>query len=128
MIDSDSDLFAHLRSLELELHQPAVRADAARLDQLLHADFVEVGRSGMVYSRASMFSHLAGETVPAVIVADHFALRRLSTSVALLNYRSAHQSADGSLMRHTLRTSIWQRSDPGWQMSFHQGTATEPFG
>jgi hypothetical protein len=126
MIDSDVELAAHLRGLELELHQPAVRADAARLDGLLHRDFTEFGRSGTVHSRASLFEHLAAEAAPATIVADDFALRRLGPSVALLNYRSAQRAADGALVRHTLRTSIWVRTDAGWQVSFHQGTATDP--
>ena len=126
MTDSDVELAAHLQRLERELHQPAVRADAARLDALLHPGFTEFGRSGTVYSRASMFAHLAADAAPAAIVADDFALRRLSPSVALLNYRSAHRDCDGTLARHTLRTSIWVRTDVGWQMSFHQGTATGP--
>ena len=127
MAESDADLFAHLQSLEVALHQPAGRGDAARLDQLLHPEFVEFGRSGTVYSRADMFAHLLAEDAPATIVADDFALRSLGASVALLTYRSAHRTDDGTLMRHTLRTSIWLRTDAGWQMSFHQGTATEPF-
>ena len=34
-------------------------------------------------------------------------------------------SIDGLLA--TPRTSIWQRSGHGWQMSVHQGTATAAF-
>jgi hypothetical protein len=126
MTESDAELGAHLRALEIELQQPAVRADAARLDALLHPEFTEFGRSGTVHSRASMFAHLAAETTPAAIVADDFALRRLGPAVALLNYRSAHRAPDGTLTRHTLRTSIWVHTAAGWQMSFHQGTATDP--
>jgi hypothetical protein len=33
--------------------------------------------------------------------------------------------ADGSRHRHTLRSSLWQRSSRGWQLRFHQGTPTE---
>ena len=127
MAGSDADLLAHLRALEVELHHPAVRGDAARLDQLLHPEFVEYGRSGTVYSRADMFAHLLAEAAPATIVADEFSLRSLGASVALLTYRSAHRTDDGALVRHTLRTSIWLRTEAGWQMSFHQGTATDPF-
>lgn len=126
MIESDTELAAHLQALEIELQLPAVRADRARLDALLHPEFTEFGRSGTVYSRAGMFAHLGAETTPATIVASDFALRRLGPTVALLNYRSAHRAPDGVLGRHTLRTSIWVHTDGGWQMSFHQGTATDP--
>ncbi len=122
-----TDLLVHLRALESELHRPSTRADVVRLEQLLHADFVEVGRSGTVYSRADMFAHLGAETAPADIVADAFVYRSLAEDVGLLTYRSAHRMADGALARHTLRTSIWQRGEAGWQMRFHQGTATDPF-
>ena len=122
-----TDLLVHLRALEVELHQASTRGDAARLEQLLHADFVEFGRSGTVYSRVDVLAHLAAETALADIAADGFALRFLSETVALLTYRSAQRMPDGPLARHTLRTSIWQLADAGWQVSFHQGTATEPF-
>jgi len=126
MTETDTELAGHLRALEIELHLAAVRADAARLEALLHPEFAEFGRSGTVYSRASLVAHLAAETTPATLVADEFALRRLSPSVALLNYRSAHRCPDGALTRHTLRTSIWVHGVAGWQMAFHQGTATDP--
>ncbi len=127
MSDSDVDLIATLRALEVELHQPAARSDAARLDAVLHPEFREFGRSGRGYSRADMFAHLLDATSHATVVADRFALRRLAQDVALLTYRAAHRGTDGGLERHTLRASIWQRSGDGWQMSFHQGTATEEF-
>ena len=127
MSDADVDLLAALRALEVELHQPAARTDAARLDALLHPEFREFGRSGRAYSRADIFSHLLEATSHATVVADRFALRRLAPEVALLTYRAAHRGADGGLEHHTMRTSIWQRGGAGWQMSFHQGTATEAF-
>jgi hypothetical protein len=40
-----------LRSLEIEMHQPHVRATRSKLAQLLHPSFFEVARSGVVYSR-----------------------------------------------------------------------------
>jgi len=40
------DLLELLRGLEVELHHPGTRCSRARLDELLHPDFDEVGRSG----------------------------------------------------------------------------------
>ena len=108
------------------MHKPAARGDATRLSELLHDDFREVGRSGSPYTKADILSLLPLEAQPAVVVADRFGLRRLGEDVALLTYRSAHLLADGTLDRHTLRASVWERSARGWQMSFHQGTPTQP--
>jgi len=122
------NLLDQLRALEVELHQPAARGDAGRLDQLIHEEFQEFGRSGMVYSKADVVALLLSAEQHAHVMADTFRVRRLAADVALLTYRSAQALPDGTLHRHALRSSIWQRTPAGWQMSFHQGTATEPHG
>jgi len=127
MNDADVDLLATLQALEVELHQSAARTDAARLDALLHPEFREFGRSGQAYAKADILEHLLAAPTHATVVADRFVLRRLAPDVGLLTYRAAHRGTDGGLERHALRTSIWQHGGSGWQMSFHQGTATGPF-
>lgn len=120
-------LLDELRALELQLHLPAVRSDAAALARLLHADFTEIGRSGRAYTRAEMVAHLLepdDAQPPVTIVAEAFVLSELAPGVALLSYRSAHRAADGGLQRHTLRSSLWLHTPQGWQLRFHQGTAT----
>ncbi len=125
---SDAFLLPLLQALEVELHRPAARGDAARLDVLLHDDFREFGRSGAVYTKAGLLSQLPAQARHAVLVADRFEVRRLGDGVALLTYRSAQRLADGTLERWTLRTSVWERSAHGWQMRFHQGTPAAPDG
>lgn len=124
---SDSSLLERLQALEVELHKPAARSSYSRLDALLHADFREHGRSGSVYSKADILSRLPAVAEHAVVVADQFELRPIGDSVALLTYRAAHQLADGTLDRFSLRVSVWERSEQGWQMRFHQGTPTAPY-
>jgi hypothetical protein len=126
MNDADVELLATLQALEVELHRPAARSDAGRLDALLHPEFLEFGRSGRSYTKADILDHLLAAATHATVVSNSFALRPLGPDVALLTYRAAHRGADGGLERHTLRCSIWQRGTAGWQMSFHQGTPTEP--
>lgn len=116
-----------LQALEVELHTPAARGDEARLARLLHEDFREFGRSGATYTKADTLAQLPAEIRHAVIVADHFVLRRLGDTAALLTYRAANQSIDGTFDRFTLRTSVWEHVPGGWQMSFHQGTPTAPY-
>lgn len=123
-----ASLLHHLKALEIELHEPSVRCDAARLDELIHQEFVEFGRSGATYTKEALLARLSTATDHPKVVADNFSIRVLATDVALLTYRSAQMLADGTLHRVALRSSIWQQSGSGWQMSFHQGTPTEPNG
>ncbi len=114
-------------SLETGLHSPAVRADKAQLEKLLHADFFEIGRSGTSYRRADIIAQLTNQKDPAAIWAQDFALSMPAYSVALLVYKSAHLGADGALTMHAQRSSMWQYDELGWQLRFHQGTPTAAF-
>lgn len=116
-----------LKNLELALHDPAVRANAAQLQALLHPLFREFGRSGAVYLREDTLAQLPGEEAPPTHWAQDFELELLSAELALLTYRSAYIADDQSLQQHTNRSSLWQCTDGRWQMRFHQGTATPPF-
>jgi hypothetical protein len=118
-------LLAQLCALECELHGLATRTDAGRLAELLHPAFREFGRSGRAYSRAEILAQLLAETQAVEVQAQDFVLQPLAEGVALLSYRSAHRQPDGTLLRHTHRSSVWKREALGWQMLFHQGTPTE---
>ena len=127
MQSPEMSLLLLLQALEVELHKPAARSDATRLNALLHDDFREFGRSGGDCAKAEILLRLPAEVQHAVFVADRFEVRAIGESVALLTYRSAHRQADGTLDAFTLRSSVWEHSTLGWQMSFHQGTPTSPY-
>lgn len=127
MPTSDTALLLLLKAFEAELHKPAARSDATRLDALLHDDFREFGCSGAAYTKADILSRLPAEVRQGVVVADRFEVRRLGEATALLTYRSTQLLADGTLDRFALRASLWEHSARGWQMSFHQGTPTTPY-
>jgi hypothetical protein len=122
------DLLGVLRALEVELHRAEVRARRDRMEELLHADFIEFGRSGSVWTRAATLDEFGAPGAAArgpTIHAQDFALRVLGDDLVLLSYRSAHVKADGRKDRWTLRASLWQRNTAGaWQLRFHQGTPT----
>ena len=124
-----NELLKELQALEVALHHPGVRLDEARVNALLHADFHEVGRSGRAYDRPTIVRFLGeqGRSAegPPQVVPDQFAVRVLGPDAALLTYRAAHRQPDGTLTRHTLRSSVWVREDGAWQMLYHQGTAAE---
>ena len=124
---SKDDLLNHLRELEVALHQPSIRSDPDRLDTLLHDSFTEFGRSGRSYNKTDVMRQLLSEQPTRTIWSQDFSVAEIAAGVALLTYKSAHLDGNGKVYRHTLRSSIWQRTADGWQMRFHQGTATDAF-
>ena len=122
-----SSLLAELQALEVELHHPGVACDRARLEELLHGDFHEVGRSGRRYDRATVLRFLSEREVPPEVVSDDFAVVQPGPGIAMLTYRSAHRRPEGGLEQHTYRSSLWVRTSGGWQLLYHQGTPTTPF-
>lgn len=118
-------LLERLRALEVELHRIETRRNTKRLDQLLHPDFVEFGRSGRTYTRTEVLQEFSagGELEP--VEAQDFEFAELGPGVALLTYKSAHRNPTGALYRQTLRSSIWVETDRGWVMRFHQGTPAD---
>jgi len=120
-------LLEELQELESALHQPAVRRSIAELDRLLHPRFREFGRSGRSYTKSDVLTNLPAGQESSVVWSQEFEVEPLAEGLALLTYRSAQVDAEGRLTRHTNRSSLWQHTDRGWQMLFHQGTPCEPF-
>ncbi|MGJ7488014.1 DUF4440 domain-containing protein [Variovorax sp. LT2P21] len=116
-------LLQELQALEVELHHPGVRCSRERLEQLLHPEFHEVGRSGRAYSRETVVNFLAAQESQPVVASGAFSVSELGPGVALLSYRSAHVDQGKSLVNHTLRSSVWLQTNAGWQLRYHQGTA-----
>ena len=112
-----------IQGLEVELHHPGVRCDRERLEQLLHPEFHEVGRSGRKYSRETIVEYMSSQAAQPAVVSEAFALSELGPGVVLLTYRSAHVEAGEVLAHHTHRSSIWVETTVGWQLRYHQGTA-----
>lgn len=106
---------AIVEALERELLGPDVRGDIGRTGVLLHADFMEIGSSGRVWTRDAMMMALEedpGErTELEVLGAD-----RIGTDSVLLTYRSYSRSGT------TLRSSLWVLDGGRWRLRFHQGT------
>lgn len=120
-------LLSVLRTLECALHEPRVRRDRARLDALLHPSFSEFGRSGNAYTKTEIVALLLNEQEAVWVHAQDFRVLELAVDVALLTYKSAHVTEGGVLERQSLRSSIWKLGTSGWQLLFHQGTATTAF-
>lgn len=124
---TEENLLNQLRDLEIALHQPDVRSDFVRLDELLHDSFAEFGRSGRSYRKADILRELPLEEPSGTVWSQDFSAAEIADGVALLTYKAAHLDENGEISRHTLRSSLWQRTARGWQMRFHQGTPTDAF-
>lgn len=120
-------LLEKLKELEGSLHDPQVRCNSKWLGALLHSSFRELGRSGTEYTRQEILSHVSSEEPQPSIWAQDYVLEILSEGLALLTYRSAHVDECAELQRYTNRASLWQLTEDGWKMRFHQGTPTQPF-
>lgn len=114
-----------IQSLECQLHSPAIRNNVKAVDELLHVDFEEIGRSGQCYNRQQTVTALERESSQVSILAEEFKLSIISHVTVLLTYRSFQRDADGGISRHALRSSLWLLSDNRWQIRFHQATPAE---
>jgi ribonuclease HI len=114
-----------LIELECALHKPQYRRDPRFLEQTLHPDFTEFGRSGRHYSRQEIIEEIQSISELPVITTSHFELQVLAKDVFLLTYLSSVLGDNAQLCRRTLRSSIWTKVGSHFQLRFHQGTATD---
>ncbi|MEF0940679.1 nuclear transport factor 2 family protein [Rhizobium sp. BR 362] len=119
------DRSRHLKQLEERLFDPAVRTSRPALEELLSAEFREIGSSGMLYTFGDIVDQLAdGEPEGIARTLTGFELKMLSDTLALATYCATRRYPDGREVK-TLRSSIWRlEADERWRMLFHQGTLT----
>ena len=107
-----------IKSLELELVNPATRKNTDRLDALLSDDFEEFGSSGRVYSKQDILRILPSSNSVSYKLSG-FRFVDLSKDCILAKYRAVTSGAD------SYRTSIWLKTINGWQMIHHQSTVRQ---
>ena len=108
--------FDTLRHLEESLWRAETRFDPEYMNRVLSPDFIEFGRSGRVYRREEIIAMSAGE-IDATL--KDFNARLIDTNVALVTYISEVKYAQIEIAN---RSSLWTRTNGGWQIRFHQGT------
>lgn len=114
---ADNDLSTVL-ALERELQTAECRRDRERLTRLLADDFTEVGASGTMWDKSSILDMLGSESPVEIEVIEPVG-RVIGPDYVLLQWISRT-----SEMR-ARRTSLWRRSDTGWELVHHQGTPLE---
>ncbi|MGV2619781.1 UNVERIFIED_CONTAM: DUF4440 domain-containing protein [Halobacillus marinus] len=113
----ETALEKHLYQLETKLLEGEVRKSATSLNELLADDFLEFSSTGKAYGKEHVLKRLPGEDDPGFQL-DDFHCTPLSPERAMTSFRIYIQKTD----KHSLRTSVWKRTDGKWQMTFHQGT------
>lgn len=115
-----------IRALEERHLRPENRRSPADMDALLADTFLEFGSSGVVVSDKPELIEWMRTTPTPPMRMSGFHAELLAPDVVLATYRIAvhGEAGDDSCVRHSLRSSVWQRRDGRWQMVFHQGTPT----
>ena len=109
-----------IKSLEEGMWTYTLRADTEWFDAHLHANFVEVGRSGRRYSRDEFFPVSIAQ-FEATLPLPQYQVQKLAIGCALATYYSiAHYE---SHVEKAFRSSTWIYDDGKWQLLYHQGTA-----
>jgi len=103
-------------ALERELLSPSTRADVARLSELLHPEFVEVGAFGRRWNRAEMMEALVADPDPGALEVDDVVACAVSDDAVLVTYTSRRATAS------IRRASLWARHRGSWAVYYHQGT------
>jgi len=121
MVDRElSTILAELSQREPIFHRPEFGTTRADFEKMTAQDFWEIGASGRRYSRAEVLAALEKRwSAPHVDVweTSDFQCRKLAAEVFLLTYNLMQ---DG--VRRTRRATVWQRSEEGWKIVYHQGT------
>jgi hypothetical protein len=104
-------------------HRPEFGTMRADFENMTLVDFWEVGASGRRYSREYVLAELERrrqKPSPDIWETSDFHCRRLAADVYLLTYTLLQDR-----VRKTRRSTIWQQTESGWKIVFHQGTIVE---
>lgn len=126
ILSTDPALFGildELKSREPIFHHPEFGTTRADFENMMHADFWEIGASGRRYSREYVLAELEKRRQHPeedLWEARDFHCRRLAPEVYLLTYTLIQNK-----IRRTRRSTLWQHTKAGWKIMFHQGTMVE---
>ncbi|PHM36601.1 DUF4440 domain-containing protein [Xenorhabdus innexi] len=123
MDQENSVIFEIIKNLEVSLHGKN-RCNADWLNNVFHDDFLEIGKSGYLYTKKIVVKSLKEEiNTVSKIFSKNFNMQILDKNIVLLTYQSYEKDKNGRRYNGALRSSIWQLSASGeWKFRFHQGT------
>jgi hypothetical protein len=107
-----------LKELEESLWRSETRFDQAYMERILAPDFFEFGRSGRTYTREETLA-VPPQEIDVRLPLKNFAVHSIASNVVLVTYVSEVRYEEVEVGN---RSSLWSRTDGGWQLRFHQGT------
>lgn len=119
--EPDADLFSleeisdedRVIELEKSLLTDDVRGDLATVRSLLHDDWVEIAKSGIIYTKSAKLDQITpGLNMEFELVE----VARLAPDVILLRWRGHSEHGNSE------RATIWVRQGERWVQRYHQGT------
>ena len=115
------NLSEHIKQQEIRLTSPAVRKNPVELDKLIDDEYVEIGKSGRIWTKKAVIDALRVEQDIKINITD-FSFRLISNNIALVTYTAYHNPSSDNPGIKSLRSSIWKLSGSLWKIIFHQGT------
>jgi hypothetical protein len=119
---SPDDVLAELIAREPIFHRPELGTTRADFEAQTAPDFWEVGASGAIYDRETVWSVLEARYAdPEYAASDPWetsdvGCRRIAPDTYLLTYTLRQDE------RVTRRVTVWQRRHGHWVILYHQGT------
>ena len=89
------------------------------MEAVLAPEFLELGRSGRVWTREQVLDMPSG-TVGADLPLADFSAALVGTDVALVTYVGVVR--DDGAVHVSNRSSLWVQGEGRWRLRFHQGT------
>ncbi|WP_321389502.1 nuclear transport factor 2 family protein [Emcibacter sp.] len=117
---NDTNLVEILVALEQRLLEVGAVACADTFTELLHDDFMEIGKSGRRFVKSDFPEPLTGPA-PEVTLCNP-ELKIIAGGLALLIYQTSVLDPEKVTVSRAQRSSLWQLTDGRWQIVFHQGT------
>lgn len=105
------------REREECLWRAQTRFDRRFMQQVLHPEFAEFGRSGRVRTHEQA---LDVDPVPLDVEMQDLAVHRVADAVVLVTYLSVARGENQALAGR--RSSLWVHHHGAWTLRFHQGT------
>jgi hypothetical protein len=112
-----------LKAREPIFHRPEFGTTRDDFEAMMHDGFWEIGASGRRYSKEYVLAELEQRhqhSKEDVWETSEFHCRSLAPDVYLLTYTLLQDKT-----RQTRRSTIWQRTEVGWKIVFHQGTIVQ---
>ncbi len=117
----DKKLVTLIQRLERDLLQGESRKSVKKLNELIADDFFEIGQSGIWYAKQDVMNivpRLAGVRY----IMHKFQAKQIDSNTILVTFEASKEIVENHQRTRSVRTSIWQKRNQGWQIIFHQGT------